>query len=115
VKVLFTKINLELITDTTISQNVPVTHINCSCVESILYQAMMTTLFAHFQQTDSILSKPFGPLSTAAPSCFDHRGCQQGWNGQYTGRGKELYANLQAWGIQTFHSQRVGADRKTGW
>jgi len=28
----------------------------------------MTALFAHLQHTDSILPKPFGPLSTAAPA-----------------------------------------------
>ena len=28
----------------------------------------MTALLAHFQRTDSVLPKPVGPLSTAAPA-----------------------------------------------
>ena len=65
-KVLFAKINLELVLDTTTSVDIP-----CNLCQLLPHVKVVSTanngLFAYFQHVDSVLPNPDGPLSMAVP------------------------------------------------
>ena len=112
-KVLSAKINPESITDTMTSQDIP-----RNSYQLLQYGpnwVLMTALFALSQRTDFILPTSLGPLSTAAPASTITAANKDETGSRWTGRKKELYTDLQVWGTQPLHSQRIGADRKNDW
>ena len=81
-------------------------HPRTPTVTRIPYRVLMTALFAYFRCTDQSQLV----LYRRQHLLYHPAGNKNGTHTRRYGRGKECYADLQAWGIRLLHSQREGTD-----